>query len=147
MTYAFPGGIPNTQQWEFIPVKVAGDNSTRWIGDPSYRWDEIYSADVNTTTATIGTLNVTTCNGCGTGTRLVSGTMQGATSTLTGNSADQTLYTATLPAGHLCGRRWRPLLCQVDTSHSVRGHHLQVDAGYHNVGLRRIHLVEFELVI
>ncbi len=99
MTYAFPGGIPNTQQWEFIPVKVSGDNSTRWLGDPSYRWDELYSTDVNTTTATVGTLNVTTCNGCGTGTRLVTGTMQGATSSLTGNSADQTLYTATLPAG------------------------------------------------
>src|SRR5208337_910671 len=65
MTYAFPNGVPNTQQWEFIPAKVGGDNSTRWIGDPSYRWDEIYSADVNSTTATIGTLNVTTCNGCG----------------------------------------------------------------------------------
>ena len=99
MTYAFPGGIPNTQQWEFIPAKVGGDNSTRWLGDPSYRWDEVYAADVNTTTATVGTLNVTTCNGCGIGTRLVSGTMQGATSTLTGNSADQAIYTATLPAG------------------------------------------------
>ena len=40
MTYAFPGGIPNTQEWEFIPAKVDGDNSTRWIGDPSYRWDK-----------------------------------------------------------------------------------------------------------
>src|SRR5208283_4181244 len=168
MTYAFPGGVPNTQQWEFIPAKASGDNSTRWIGDPSYRWDEIYSADVNATTATVGTLNVTTCNGCGgslqqvnsdwnansgvaqimnkpaipapqvnsdwnarsgvaqilnkpalatvatsgsyndlsnkpsipaQGAHLVSGTMQGNTATLTGNSADQTIYTATLPAG------------------------------------------------
>jgi hypothetical protein len=99
MTYAFPGGIPNTQQWEFIPAEVNGDTSTRWIGDPSYRWDELYAADVNTTTATVGTLNVTACNGCGTGTRLVSGTLQGATSTLIGNSTDQTIYTATLPAG------------------------------------------------
>jgi hypothetical protein len=177
MTYAFPGGVPNPQQWEFIPVKVSGDNSTRWIGDPSYRWDEIYSADVNSTTATVGTLNVTTCNGCGgsfqqvnsdwsagsgvaqilnkpalatvatsgsyndlsnkpalsgtgacganqfeisdnvgappncaqvqysqlggtpTTSHLVSGSMQGNTATLTGNSADQALYTATLPAG------------------------------------------------
>ena len=98
MTYAFPGGIPNTQQWEFIPAKLGGDNSTRWLGDPSYRWDEIYATDVNTTTATVGTLNVTTCNGCGNGAHLVGGTMQGATSTLTGNSADQTIYTATLPA-------------------------------------------------
>ena len=97
MTYAFPGGNPNTQQWEFIPAKVGADNSTRWIGDPSYRWDEIYSADVNTTTATIGTLNVTTCVGCGP--HLVTGTMQGNTATLTGNSTDLAIYTATLPAG------------------------------------------------
>ena len=99
MTYAFPGGNPNMQQWEFIPTKATGDNSTRWIGDPGYRWDEVYSSDVNTTTATVGTLNVTNCTGCGLGTHLVSGTMQGATATLTGNSADQTIYTATLPAG------------------------------------------------
>ena len=97
MTYAFPGGIPNTQEWEFIPAKVDGDNSTRWIGDPSYRWDKVYSADVNTTTATVGTLNVTTCVGCGA--HLVSGTMQGNSATLVGNSADQAIYTATLPAG------------------------------------------------
>ena len=46
MTYAFPGGNPNTQQWEFIPTKAAGDNSTRWIGDPGYRWDELYATDI-----------------------------------------------------------------------------------------------------
>ncbi|MGB8889134.1 MAG: right-handed parallel beta-helix repeat-containing protein [Candidatus Korobacteraceae bacterium] len=99
MTYAFPGGISNSQQWEFIPTKASGDTSTRWIGDPGFRWDEVYSADLNTTTATVGTLNVTNCIGCGTGTHLVSGSMQGTTATLTGNSSDQTIYTATLPAG------------------------------------------------
>jgi hypothetical protein len=67
MTFAFPGGVSNNQEWEFIPTKATGDSSTRWIGDPSFRWDEMYAADVNSTTATIGTLNVTTCNGCGTG--------------------------------------------------------------------------------
>ena len=148
MTYAFPGGVPNTQQWEFIPAKVGGDNSTRWIGDPSYRWDEIYSADVNTTTATVGTLNVTTCNGCGSGVQqvnsdwnansgvaqilnkpalaavatsgsytdlsnkpvipvqgahLVSGSMQGNSATLTGNSVDQTVYTAIVARRDVCG--------------------------------------------
>ncbi len=113
MTYAFPGGVSNNQQWEFIPTKAAGDTSTRWLGDPAYRWDEIYSTDVNTTTATVGTLNVTNCIGCGTGTRLISGTLQGATAALTGNSADQTVYAATLPAGTFttgsgahCFARW-----------------------------------------
>ncbi len=164
MTYAFPGGVPNTQQWEFIPAKVGGDNSTRWIGDPSYRWDEIYSADVNTTTATVGTLTVTTCNGCGSGVQqvnsdwnaasgvaqilnkpalaavatsgsyndlsnqpvipvqgahLVGGSMQGNSATLTGNSADQTVYTATLPAGTFAagtGAR-----CKAQWQHTVNG--------------------------
>ena len=135
MTYAFPGGVPNTQQWEFIPAKVGGDNSTRWIGDPSYRWDEIYSADVNTTTATVGTLNVTTCVGCGA--HLVGGSMQGNTSTLTGNSADQTVYTATLPAGTFsAGTGAR---CKAQWQHTVNGstsHHLQMDTGQRSRCLR-----------
>ena len=201
MTYAFPGGVPNTQQWEFIPAKVNGDASTRWIGDPSYRWDEIYSADVNSTTATVGTLNVTTCNGCSsqqvnsdwnagsgvaqilnkpalatvatsgsyndlsnkpaipsssswpnaascpanqyetadangsgptcaqvqysqlsgtpTTSHLIAGSMQGSSATLTGNSADQTIYTATLPAGTFAagtGAR-----CKVQWQHTTSG--------------------------
>jgi len=134
----------DTTTWTFIPIWGTGDNSARWIGDPNVRWPEVYAADVNSTTATVGTLNVTTCNGCGgsfqqvnsdwnatsgvaqilnkpslatvatsgsyndlsnkpvipvQGAHLVSGTMQGNTATLTGNSADQTIYAATLPAG------------------------------------------------
>ena len=58
-----PGYDTNT--WTFIPIWTTGDTSVRWIGDPNVRWPEIYAADVNSTTATIGTLNVTTCNGCG----------------------------------------------------------------------------------
>ncbi len=181
MTYAFPGGNPNQQQWEFIPAKVDDDTSTRWIGDPSFRWDEIYSTDVNSTTATIGTLNVTTCNGCGSGgleqvnsdwnassgvamilnkpnlatvatsgsyndlsdrpnlatvatsgsytdlinkpaipvqgAHLVTGSMQGATSQLTGNSADQTIYTVSLPAGTFAAGAG--LHCWVKWTHPV----------------------------
>ena len=90
-----PGYDTNT--WTFVPVWATGDTSVRWIGDPNQRWPEVYAADVNSTTATVGTLNVTTCIGCGP--HLVSGSMQGNTATLTGNSADQTLYSATLPAG------------------------------------------------
>ncbi len=57
----------DTTTWTFIPVWATGDTSVRWIGDPNVRWPEVYAADVNSTTATVGTLNVTTCNGCGSG--------------------------------------------------------------------------------
>ncbi len=101
MTFAFPGGVVNNQQWEFIPAKVNSDTSTRWIGDPSYRWDEVYAADVNTTTATIGTLSVTNCTGCTAppGTHLLN--YQTNTATLVGNGSDQTVYSYTLPGGTL----------------------------------------------
>ena len=104
-----PGYDSNT--WTFVPVWAAGDSSTRWIGDPNARWPEMYAADVNATTATIGTLNATTCNGCGS--HLVSGTMQGVTAQLTGTGTDQAIYSATLPAGTFavgqgtkCSARW-----------------------------------------
>ncbi len=58
-----PGYDTNT--WTFIPIWATGDTSVRWIGDPNVRWPEVYATDMNSTTATIGTLNVTTCNGCG----------------------------------------------------------------------------------
>jgi hypothetical protein len=54
----------DTTTWTFIPIWASGDTSVRWIGDPNARWPEVYAADVNSTTATVGTLNVTTCNGC-----------------------------------------------------------------------------------
>ena len=57
----------DTTTWTFIPIWATGDTSVRWIGDPNVRWPEVYATDVNSTTATIGTLNVTTCNGCGSG--------------------------------------------------------------------------------
>ncbi len=104
-----PGYDTNT--WTFVPIWATSDSSARWIGDPNARWPEVYAADVNSTTATVGTLNVTTCNGCGS--HLVSGTMQGVTAQLTGNSSDQTIYSATLPSGTFavgqglkCSARW-----------------------------------------
>jgi hypothetical protein len=152
----------DTTTWTFIPIWATGDTSARWIGDPNQRWPEVYAADVNSTTATVGTLTVTTCNGCGgsfqqvnsdwnassgvaqilnkpalatvatsgnyndlsnkpaipvQGAHLVSGTMQGNTATLTGNSADETIYSATLPAGTFtvgtgahCWAKWQHTL-------------------------------------
>jgi hypothetical protein len=104
-------GNYDSNTWTFVPVYATGDTSTRWIGDPNQRWPEIYAADVNSATATVGTLNVTTCNGCGS--HIVGGSMQGNTAQLTGNSSDQTVYSATLPAGAFaagqgvkCSVRW-----------------------------------------
>ncbi len=122
MTFAFPGGVVNNQQWEFIPAKVNGDVSTRWIGDPSYRWDEVYSTDVNSTTATIGALTVTSCNGCTplAGTHLLN--YQTNTGTLTGNSSDQTVYSYALPARNN-GRGHRGALLSEGTTRGRHGSH------------------------
>jgi hypothetical protein len=57
----------DTSTWVFVPIWKTGDASNRWIGEPNQRWPEVYAADVNTTTATVGTLNVTNCVGCGSG--------------------------------------------------------------------------------
>ena len=56
----------DTNTWVFVPIWKSGDTSNRWIGEPNQRWPEVYAADVNATTATVGTLNVTNCVGCGT---------------------------------------------------------------------------------
>jgi hypothetical protein len=50
--------------WVFVPIWKSGDSSNRWIGEPNQRWPEVYATDVNATTATVGTLNVTSCVGC-----------------------------------------------------------------------------------
>jgi hypothetical protein len=88
----------DTNTWVFVPIWKAGDSSNRWIGEPNQRWPEVYAADVNSTTATVGTLNVTNCNGCiNSGPRLLN--YQVNTAALTGNNADQTIYNYTVPAG------------------------------------------------
>ena len=88
----------DTNTWVFVPIWKTGDSSNRWIGEPNQRWPEVYASDVNTTTATVGTLNVTNCVGCGsTGFKLL--TYATNTGTLTGNGADQAIYTYTIPGG------------------------------------------------
>ncbi|HVP55409.1 MAG TPA: hypothetical protein VMU45_10475 [Candidatus Eisenbacteria bacterium] len=90
----------DTNTWVFVPIWKTGDSSNRWLGEPNQRWPEVYASDVNATTATIGTLNVTSCSGCGGG-NSGSGLLnyQTNTGTLTGNSSDKTIYTYTLPGG------------------------------------------------
>jgi len=91
----------DTNTWVFVPIWKTGDASNRWIGEPNQRWPEVYAADVNSTTATVGTLNVSTCNGCNPigGAHLLN--YQTNTTTLTGNNADQAIYTYSLPGGTL----------------------------------------------
>ena len=114
--------------WVFVPIWRTGDASNRWIGEPNQRWPEVYAADVNSTTATVGTLNVTNCVGCGGASTWgsISGTLgsqadlqsalnakqnalgytpphsvsiQGPTSAVTGTGAMTALYSVTIPAG------------------------------------------------
>ncbi len=105
----------DTNTWVFVPIWKSGDASARWIGDPNQRWPEVYAADLNSTTATVGTLNVTNCNGC-TATaavHLISGTMVGPQSGIVGNGGDQNVFSVTIPAGTVstgtgfkCYARW-----------------------------------------
>ena len=82
--------------WVFVPIWKTGDASNRWIGDPNQRWPEVYASDVNTTTATVGTLNVTSCVGCGSQHSL---TLQGPKSAVSGAGSMTALYSVTIPAG------------------------------------------------
>ena len=86
----------DSNTWVFVPIWKTGDSSNRWIGDPNQRWPEVYASDVNATTATVGTLNVTSCVGCGTQHSL---TLQGATSAVSGTGSMTALYSVTIPAG------------------------------------------------
>lgn len=87
--------------WVFVPIWKTGDASNRWIGEPNQRWPEVYAADVNSTTATIGNLTVTNCTGCAgaKGDHLLS--YQTNTATLTGNGTDQAIYTYAMPAASM----------------------------------------------
>ena len=87
--------------WVFVPIWKSGDSSNRWIGEPNQRWPEVYASDVNATTATVGTLNVTSCTGCGGNSTTGLLNYQTNTATLVGNASDKTIYTYSLPGGKM----------------------------------------------
>ena len=88
----------DTNTWVFVPIWKSGDSSNRWIGDPNQRWPEVYASDVNATTATVGTMSVTNCTGCGGGGLL---NYQTNTATLVGNASDKVIYSYALPGGKM----------------------------------------------
>jgi hypothetical protein len=86
--------------WVFVPIWRTGDSSNRWIGDPNQRWPEVYASDVNATTATVGTLNVTSCVGCGgSAPHSFPGSILGPTAAMAGSGSMTALYSVTIPAG------------------------------------------------
>ena len=119
-------------KWDLVPAWNSDDTTEKNIGNPltvcqkngavSCRWSNVYAANVDTTAfklngsplatvATSGSYNDLS-NKPGTP-HVVAGTMQGITAQITGNGADQTIYSATLPAGTFaaghgvkCWARW-----------------------------------------
>ena len=91
--------------WVFVPIWKSGDSSNRWIGEPNQRWPEVYASDVNATTATVGTLNVTSCVGCGTAAAWggISGTLSNQTDLQSALNGKQNAlgYTPLNPANNL----------------------------------------------
>ena len=148
----------DTTTWTFIPIWATGDTSVRWIGDPNARWPEVYAADINSTTATLGTLNVTTCNGCsgavssvfgragavtaqagdysysqiaGTvpASHLVSGAIQGPTSAITGTGSSTALYSVTLPCRNVLRRNRYQVLRSRASHHWKRNRDRRLEVG------------------
>lgn len=91
----------DTNTWVFVPIWKSGDSSNRWLGDPNQRWPEVYASDVNATTATVGTLNVTSCVGWGGTSTTGLLNYQTNTAALVGNSTDKAIYSYTLPGGKM----------------------------------------------
>jgi hypothetical protein len=131
-----PGSGYDTTKWDMVPAWNTGDTTEKNLGNPltvcqkggsvSCRWSNVYALNVDTTNFKLNGNSLATVASSGSyndlsnkpaiptqGAHLVAGTMQGATTQLTGSSADQTIYSATLPAGTFavgqgakCVARW-----------------------------------------
>ena len=119
------GGGYDTTKWDLVPVWAAGDTSDRSIGNSSTscqngsgsvscRWPHVYALNVDTNTFTLNGNSLATVATSGSyndlsnkptipaqGVHVVSGTMQGPTSAITGTGSQIPLYSATIPAGTL----------------------------------------------
>jgi hypothetical protein len=138
-----PANGYDTTNFDLVPAWNSGDSSTRSLGNPltvcqkgsatvSCRWPNIYALNVDTTTLSLNGNPLATVASSGSyndlsnrptipapGEHLVSASLQGTTAQLTGNGADQTLYTATLPAGTFA--IGQGLRCKIAWTHPVTG--------------------------
>jgi hypothetical protein len=131
-----PGNGYDPTKWDLVPAWNAGDTTEKNIGSPlsvcqkngslSCRWSNVYAANVDTTSLKLNGSSLATVATSGSyndlsnkpaipiqGSHIVVGSLQGNTAQLSGNGADQTIYTAALPAGTFaagqglkCSARW-----------------------------------------
>ncbi len=130
------GGGYDTTKWDLVPAWNTGDVTEKNIGNPlsvcqkdgavSCRWSNVYALNVDTNSLKLNGSALATVATSGSyndlsnkpaipvqGSHIVAGSMQGNTTQLTGNSSDQTIYAASLPAGTFaagqglkCAARW-----------------------------------------
>lgn len=126
----------DTTKWDLVPAWNSGDSTEKNLGSPltvcqkggsvSCRWSNVYAQNVDTTSLKVNGDSLATVATSGSyndlsnkpaipvqGSHIVAGSMQGNTAQLTGTAADQTIYTASLPAGTFatgqglkCSARW-----------------------------------------
>ena len=131
-----PNNGYDTTRWDLVPAWNSGDTTEKNLGNPltvcqkdgsvSCRWSNVYAQNVDTTSFRLNGSPLATVAASGSyndlsnkpvipaqGSHIVAGSMQGNTAQLTGNSGDQTIYTASLPAGTFaagqglkCSARW-----------------------------------------
>ena len=126
----------DTTKWDLVPAWNTGDTTEKNLGNPmtvckkdgtsSCRWSNVYAQNVDTTSFKVNGNSLATVATSGSyndlsnkpvipaqGSHIVAGSLQGNTAQLTGNSTDQTIYTASVPAGTFasgqglkCSARW-----------------------------------------
>ncbi len=126
----------DTTKWDLVPAWNSTDTTEKNLGNPltvcqkggtvSCRWSNVYALNVDTTSFKLNGNPLATIATSGSytdlsnkpviplqGSRIVAGSLQGNTAQLTGNAADQTIYTAALPVGTFaagqglkCSARW-----------------------------------------
>jgi hypothetical protein len=126
----------DTTKWDLVPAWHSGDITEKNLGNPlsvcqkdgavSCRWSNVYAQNVDTNGFRLNGAALAAVASSGSysdlsnkptipiqGSHIVAGSLQGNTAPLTGNSSDQTIYSANVPAGTFaagqglrCSARW-----------------------------------------
>jgi hypothetical protein len=134
--YRFTGSGYDATKWDLVPAWNTGDTTEKNIGSPltvcrkggsvSCRWSNVYALNIDTNSLKVNGSSLATVATSGSysdlsnkpaipaqGSHIVAGSLQGNSAQLTGNSGDQTIYSASLPAGTFaagqgvkCSARW-----------------------------------------